>query len=378
MQSVGLFFKFSAKRQQRLERSIENYCAEDPGRNKQLMKMKLKPLCETRWVECHTSFDDLETLYEPLLDCLDNIVTNNDARWDPKTVTEANGLQGQLRNAKSIVPFTTCHYIFGFTKGLSRQLQGMALDIITAYDKVSLVKDEMMAIRDDSEHKFARLFASCSKMAKIGGLPLALPRIVGRQTLRANVEAENPEEYYRRCIFLPFIDHLIFQLNDRFCGRSNAAIKALLLIPTNLAKLDAEKEDTIGSCYEDDLPCRSNLKQELRLWRRYWSSDDAQLPTTPSETLTTLKAKCVEKLFPHIVTIFRIILTFSATSASVERTNSALSFVKNTYRSTMGEDRFNALVLLFVHRDIPLDYGEIINMYASRHPRRMLFANPLV
>ena len=31
---------------------------------------KLKLLCETRWVEMHTTMDDYIVLYEPLLDCL--------------------------------------------------------------------------------------------------------------------------------------------------------------------------------------------------------------------------------------------------------------------------------------------------------------------
>ena len=50
----------------------------------------------------------------------------------------------------------------------------------------------------------------------------------------------------------------------------------------------------------------------------------------------------------------------------------------NVYRSTMLEERLNALILLFVHRDILfLDYDKIINMYATKHPRRMLFVNAL-
>jgi len=44
----------------------------------------------------------------------------------------------------------------------------------------------------------------------------------------------------------------------------------------------------------------------------------------------------------------------------------------------MGEERFNALPLLFVHRDIALDYEKIIDRYAQKFPRRMLFRNPLM
>ena len=43
----------------------------------------------------------------------------------------------------------------------------------------------------------------------------------------------------------------------------------------------------------------------------------------------------------------------------------------------MSEDRFNALLLLYVHSDIKLDYKKIIDMYAMRYPRRMVLKNPL-
>ena len=40
-------------------------------------------------------------------------------------------------------------------------------------------------------------------------------------------------------------------------------------------------------------------------------------------------------------------------------------------------DCLNALILMFVHRDIELDYKEIIDIYATDYPHRMLFLNPL-
>jgi len=43
----------------------------------------------------------------------------------------------------------------------------------------------------------------------------------------------------------------------------------------------------------------------------------------------------------------------------------------------MGEDRFNALMLLYVHTNIALDIDTIVTMYAQKHPRRMLLLNPL-
>ena len=65
------------------------------------------------------------------------------------------------------------------------------------------------------------------------------------------------------------------------------------------------------------------------------------------------------------------------TSATMERSNSLLRFVKSGFRSTMREDRLNALLLLFIHKDIALDYGAIIDDYAKRNQRTMTFINPL-
>ena len=66
-----------------------------------------------------------------------------------------------------------------------------------------------------------------------------------------------------------------------------------------------------------------------------------------------------------------LILT-SVTSSGVERAISSLRFIYNVYRSTMGEDRFNALMLLYVHKDIELKIDAIIDSYSRKYPRRML------
>jgi len=66
------------------------------------------------------------------------------------------------------------------------------------------------------------------------------------------------------------------------------------------------------------------------------------------------------------------------TSATVERSNSSLQhLVKRGFRNTMREDRLNALLLLFIHKDIALDYDAIIDDYAKHNQRRMTFINPL-
>jgi hypothetical protein len=72
-----------------------------------------------------------------------------------------------------------------------------------------------------------------------------------------------------------------------------------------------------------------------------------------------------------------LLLLTSVTSSSTERVNSSLKLIKNGMRSTMGEDQLNALLLLYVHRDIKLDYNKTIDDYARRNPRKIILMNPV-
>ena len=84
-----------------------------------------------------------------------------------------------------------------------------------------------------------------------------------------------------------------------------------------------------------------------------------------SKTLKYIPDNNVEVMFSNIKKVMSILLTASATIASVGRANSALRVIKTDYRSTVSEDCFNAFGLLYVHWDIKLDYNRIIQMYAK-------------
>ena len=57
-------------------------------------------------------------------------------------------------------------------------------------------------------------------------------------------------------------------------------------------------------------------------------------------------------------------------------TNFTLKHLRTDFRCMMGEKCLNILLLVYIHRDIFLEYDKIINIYASNYPRRMLLINP--
>ena len=62
-----------------------------------------------------------------------------------------------------------------------------------------------------------------------------------------------------------------------------------------------------------------------------------------------------------------------------KKANSAVQHLRlsTDFRSMMGEESLNALSFVCIHRDIFLDYDKIIDIYASKYPRRILLINPL-
>ena len=105
VQFLGLFYNISQKRQRKLELSIS---LKNPGNN--LIKSKAKPMCGTRLVERHMTFEDLPNLCELVIHCLESIQHKDDLenRFDSKTVIEASGLLKQLQNPGFIILFQTC------------------------------------------------------------------------------------------------------------------------------------------------------------------------------------------------------------------------------------------------------------------------------
>jgi hypothetical protein len=55
--------------------------------------------------------------------------------------------------------------------------------------------------------------------------------MVGRQNNRNSVPAGKPEEYYRRAVFLPFLDGILTQMSLRFCSYEASVLRLCGLLP---------------------------------------------------------------------------------------------------------------------------------------------------
>ena len=89
--------------------------------------------------------------------------------------------------------------------------------------------------------------------------------------------------------------------------------------------------------------------------------------TTIAESLQA----CDSSIYPNISVLLRIFATIPVTTATAERSFSALRLLKTYLRATMHEERLNGLVVMAIHKDIKLNYDDVIEQYALEHNRRL-------
>lgn len=269
IKSVGLFFEYSPKRQRQLEAAIKDENSrrtEADGQDSAIPLKKIGVLCDTRWVERHTTLDDFHTLYEPLMDCLDTII--HSGNYDSKAVTEANGM---LTANVWEVPCSIlrCPLCVIFLVDLSRLLQGSSQDIIVAYDEVSLIRDQFRDVRRQATEEFKALFKTM--VDTHGEETFAIPRRCRRQTMRANVPATEPEDYWRMTVFVPYLDHIGAELDARFSAMNATAVKGFHLLPVNCAAAQPVSSATLSTDltegFRSDLPSPERLQAEVDRWQ---------------------------------------------------------------------------------------------------------------
>ncbi|KAL6225766.1 hypothetical protein ACLB2K_004615 [Fragaria x ananassa] len=81
--------------------------------------------------------------------------------------------------------------------------------------------------------------------------------------------------------------------------------------------------------------------------------------------------------YPNAHVAYRILLTIPVTVASAERSFSKLKLIKTYLRSTMSQERLNDLAMLSIEKKVvaKVDYAKLIDTFASKTARRVVFKN---
>ena len=201
---------------------------------------------------------------------------------------------------------------------------------------------------------------------------MTIPRRVGRQTHRNNVPDDSAEVYYKRALAIPFIDNIIEQLENRFNKESRNCAELLLLAPSLTVTDEFDPATAYQSMltWECHLPSSVQLENELLRWKSFWKRRLQAGDDIPDNLLDTLCAICKED-FPNIFSLLCIACALPVGSCEAEQSFSALRRTKTFLRSQMATVRLTALTLMTQHNKIDLNYDRILEIFVTKHSRRM-------
>ena len=195
----------------------------------------------------------------------------------------------------------------------------------------------------------------------------AKPRTAGRTRNRVNAPAESVQEHFLRNVAIPFLDHVITDLEARFSPLSVTSSTLLGLVPSVLCSQEVDITKAVDM-YKDDLPTPELIDQEVRRWKLKWEGKPTQ--DQPSSCAKAIK-ECDAQQFPNISQLLKLACTLPVTSCECERSASTLRRLNNFMRASMGKERLSALAMIHTHYDMVIDTEEAVNIFARLHARKL-------
>jgi len=175
-------------------------------------------------------------------------------------------------------------------------------------------------------------------------------------------------------VFIPFLDAVIQNLNDKFLAHKEI-LNGFQLILKNKTVNDTEFEnlcDKIMNLYQNDiLGNKTEIMAEMKMWRTELANRSNSNETYSAYAINLLQA-CNKTFYPNVYNLLKIFCTIPVSNASPERSFSTLKFLKSYLRNSTGEQRLNGLTHLFVHRDVGCNTKEVLNEFCKK-TRRLNF-----
>jgi len=359
MNKVIVFFRSSSKRQNILKEKILDI-------DQSAKRTRLIKFCETRWVERL----DAVSLFFDLLPIIIESLMEMQSLDDADTASQAYSYCAALQKPIFLVSIAIAFHVFNLSMGLATQLQSKQVDLRKCIQLCEDLEKELQELRKD----FHTIYKEVEVLAEQIGVVLDIPRTAGRQTQRCNIQTTSAEEYYRISAFIPFIDYLINQLNERFLKHKSILTNIQILLPNVVVR--ASDEDLQGAINailsqwpNDVLRSSGAFFDELKMWRRCCLSNSAS-EDMPGDFLSALNG-CSEIVFPCVHQILKIFCSLPVTTATAERSFSTLRYLKTYLRNSMGEDRLNGLAHMFVHKNEEISVEQILDEMGKK-PRRLL------
>ena len=156
-------------------------------------------------------------------------------------MAEAKSLLSAITSPEFLAALIFTNRIFGYTASITLSLLSQAMDIVEAISGIDLLCDTLQSVRDDVDTHHCRWMDEAKKMCEVIGVELCIPRFCGRQQHRDNVPAETPDEYYKRNLTIPLLDHVLMEMKSRFSIHQQSATYDLCFVPAPMVLMSKQR-----------------------------------------------------------------------------------------------------------------------------------------
>jgi len=351
--------KFSPKRSHLFSEKLKQCDSSSVGVN-------IKLLCLTRWTARHGAFEAVLKDYPILMETMEEISETSHDEYGVK----AKGILALMEKFSTYFGIELGFLVFGAAETLSNTLQGKDTSFQEAMSAVTLAKSFYKRIRKEEEYnRFYNRIVRKAEEVKIDAPCLPRHKRPPRRVDAGSRPHQftTPKEFFRAKYF-ETCDLLLGELDERFEQSriipSVLTLENLLLSAANGASYEEHIRAIRDSCYKDDfdfavlqkqLPLLVDvIKQGTPLVKKVTSV------RTICEAMNT-QSRVYKTMLSEIHKLLRLYLTIPITSATSERTFSALKHVLTYLRSSMSERRLNNCVLAHVHKHF-LDELDIVEV----------------
>lgn len=255
IQAIAFAFDYSAKRLLKFNDTLEE---DELARNRMDNRRKLKTLCETRWASRADALFTFKSCFTTVHTALGALANEGDAK--------ARSYQCSISKFDFIITLVATEHVLSGLVNLSALLQKKECDLFTATDEAKTVKRMLDAERNDPM-VWDALFESASEIASLVDIEPSKPRLAPAQQHRPNVATEDVSSYWRINLYLPFVDHLMVEMDFRLL-KAEPRYCAQHLLPSKVGQITDPDVEAIFDTYATDLNIEKvTFHREVQRWK---------------------------------------------------------------------------------------------------------------
>ncbi|CAH1115523.1 unnamed protein product [Psylliodes chrysocephalus] len=132
---------------------------------------------------------------------------------------------------------------------LANILQMKTLDIVKANEHIQTIVEMLRDHRKNAENVTAEILKEAGDIVKSSNVDITVARIAGRQKHRNNPPVENPGDFWKRSLIIPYLDSIIGSLQVRFSTDKSPAFSLTHFHPGNMKHVSLEEwKKSTSSC----------------------------------------------------------------------------------------------------------------------------------